>query len=318
MGSLVNERTGQRVVLRANHVFGRHGARCDTYLQDQEVSRIHALVRWSGGRWYVVDQSRNGSFLDGQRLLVGQGVMLAAGQKLRFGSEESTLWRVAEVAPPASSLVPADDFLPPIVLARHNLLPTPAEPELCLYEVEDGQWVLDDDQTSRPLHDGDTVQLGGRSYRLQLPGESDETRTSLELKGASAPVLEFRLSLDEEHTQLQVRWAAQAADLGERSHHYCLVTLARQRLADARAGFDASAQGWLESQQLARMLGIEVTHLNIQIHRARDQLMGALPAVGALGRIVERQRGRLRLGDGLAFEIYRGSELEGRYAPQRA
>ena len=315
MGSLVNKRTGQRVMLRINHVFGRYGAHCDTYLQDEEVSRIHALIRWSGGRWLVVDQSRNGSFLDGQRLLVGQGMMLSAGQKLRFGPSESSSWQVVDVMPPVSTLVPVDHFLPPIVLSRNNPLPTAAAPELCIYEIEEGQWMLDDNQTSRLLSDGDAIQLAGRTYHLQLPGEAEETRTSLDLKAAAVPLLDFRLSLDEEHTRLQVFYGSQTADLGERSHHYCLVTLARKRLSDVQAGFDRSAQGWLESPNLARMLRIDVTHLNIQIHRARDQLMGALPAVGTLARIVERQRGRLRLGDGLAFEVYRGSELEGRYQP---
>lgn len=318
MGTLVNERTGQRVILRANHVFGRHGFRCDTYLQDQEVSRIHALIRWSDGHWFVVDQSRNGSFLDGERLATGQGVMLAPGQHLRFGPSDLNSWRVIDMGPPVSSLVPTDLAVAPIPLARHNLLPSSTEPELSLYEVADGQWVLDDGQTSRALNDGDSVQLAGQAYRLQLAGDADDTRASIELSAMAPPLLEFRLSLDEEHTRLQVRGAAQVADLGERSHHYCLVTLARQRLTDARAGFDVSAQGWLDSPQLARMLGIEVTHLNILIYRARDQLMGALPSISALARVVERRRGRLRLGDGLGFEIYRGSDLEGSYLPAQA
>lgn len=318
MGTLINERTGQRVILRANHVFGRQGVRCDTYLQDQEVSRLHAVIRWSDGRWFVVDQSRNGSFLDGRRLTTGQGVMLYAGQHLRFGPSEDNSWRVGDLDPPVSSLVPVNAALPPVALTRHNLLPSAAEPELCLYEVADGQWVLDDGQTSRALNDGDAITFAGRAYRLQLAGDADDTRASLDLNAAAPPTLEFRLSLDEEHTRLQVRGAGQAADLGERSHHYCLVTLARQRLSDAQAGFDVSAQGWLDSPHLARMLGVEVTHLNILIYRARDQLMGALPSISALARIVERRRGRLRLGDGLAFEIYRGSELQGTYRPAGA
>jgi hypothetical protein len=318
MGILINERSGQRVILRANHVFGRQGARCDTWLQDQEVSRLHAVIRWSVGRWFVVDQSRNGSLLDGERLPAGQSVPLTPGQQLRFGPAETSAWRVADIGPPVNALVPVNHGLAPIALTRHNLLPSAADPELSVYEVESGQWIVDDAASSRPLGDGETVMLGGQPFRLQLAFDTEPTRTSLDLGASEPPLLAFDLSLDEEHTRLRVLHAGHETDLGERSHHYCLVTLARKRLADARAGHDPAAQGWLDSAQLAKMLGIEASHLNIQIYRARDQLMGAVPTANALAQAVERRRGGLRLGGRLAFEVRRGTQLEGSYRPPRA
>ena len=65
------------------------------------------------------------------------------------------------------------------------------------------------------------------------------------------------------------------------------------------------------------MLGLETVHLNMQIFRAREQLMTALPAAAALSRLIERRRGELRIGD-LPFEIYRGDRLECRYRPNQA
>jgi hypothetical protein len=85
-------------------------------------------------------------------------------------------------------------------------------------------------------------------------------------------------------------------------------------MADHERGIEPGAQGWLGSAELARMLGMEATHLNMQIFRAREQLMTALPSVGALSRLIERRRGELRIGD-LPFEIYRGDRLECRYRP---
>lgn len=315
MGSLVNERNGQRVVLRAIHVVGRREMRCDTCLDDKEVSRVHAVLRWNDGHWFIADQSRNGTWVDGRRLASGQAAMLAVGQKLRFGQADSSAWRISELGPPVTVLVPSNPALTPIAMARHNLLPSPTDPQLSLYEAAQGVWLVDDGHTSQPLADGDSVNIAGQSYRLQLASDGEVTQASARDRFSELPLLSFQLSLDEEHTCLQVRSGAQQADLGERSHHYGLVTLARKRLADAREGFDLAAQGWLETPQLARMLGIEVTHLNIQIYRARDQLMNALPSVGALTGVVERRRGGLRLGNGIGFEIRRGSELEGRYEP---
>ena len=85
-------------------------------------------------------------------------------------------------------------------------------------------------------------------------------------------------------------------------------------MADQERGLEPGAQGWLASAELSRMLGLETTHLNIQIFRAREQLMTALPGVAALSRLIERRRGELRIGD-MPFEIYRGDRLECRYRP---
>jgi hypothetical protein len=103
-------------------------------------------------------------------------------------------------------------------------------------------------------------------------------------------------------------------DLGARSHHYCLVTLARKRLVDASSGMAAADQGWLECQQLAKMLGIDPSHLNIQIYRLRHQVMSARPDMPGLASIVERRRGEVRMGD-FAFEIQQGARAEGQYSP---
>jgi hypothetical protein len=314
MGLLLNVKTGERIVLRGNHVFGRNPLRSDTFLDDAEVSLMHAVARWRDGRWLLTDHSRNGSFIDGRALLKGQPTPLARGEELRFGSAVGSVWCVLDIEPPGVCLLPIDPTREVRVLAPHNLLPTADAPELFIFETEPGHWLLEQHGDTRPLTDGDTLCLDGALYRFLCAAEIEETNATTSALNLEPPLLRFRLSLDEEHTWLDVHCGSHHADLGERIHHYCLATLARRRLADSRAGFEPSAQGWLGSAHLARMLGVEVTHLNILVFRARDQLMAALPAVTPLALLVERRRGELRLGE-FAFEIRRGTQCEGSYRP---
>ncbi len=312
---LLNEATGERLVLRALHVFGRNAPRSDTYLSDPEVSLMHATVRWWDEKWVMTDHSRNGTFLDGRFLPKGQWVTMKLGQKFQFGSQSGSVWRIVDLSAPATSLIPIDSELEQIVLKNCNLLPNSEAPELSIYQTVGDQWMLETPGEARVLEDGDTLSLGGHSYRLLVTGKLDETQINTNSLPLELPHFNFVLSLDEEHTQSQIRFGSVCVDLGEREHHYCLVTLARQRLADARAGIEPSAQGWLECTELAKMLGLEIQHLNIQIFRARNQIMKLLPGNTQLANIIERRRGSIRLG-AFPFDIVRGSQLESQYKPE--
>jgi hypothetical protein len=130
--------------------------------------------------------------------------------------------------------------------------------------------------------------------------------------------LQFQVSLNEEHAFLALyRDGRPYTDLGERAHHYCLLTLARRRLEDSAAGLDASSQGWIDIGALSRMLGLDAAHVNIQVFRARTQFRGALPQQDRLPELVERRRGEVRLGS-FGFRIVRGSRLEGEWRPESA
>src|SRR5690606_42011650 len=72
--------------------------------------------------------------------------------------------------------------------------------------------------------------------------------------------------------------------------------LARLRLMDAKAGLSASNQGWVYSDQLTSDLGIETTHINIQIFRARKQFSDTLTDVLGIQQLLERRGGKIRFG----------------------
>ncbi len=156
------------------------------------------------------------------------------------------------------------------------------------------------------------MRINRAVYAEQSPPEMRRARTDSRL------YLYFHISLNEEHTFLHLGpgpgWVEEI-DLGERVHHYILLTLARQRLADARRAIDVSGQGWLETGRLSTMLGLDPAHLNIQLFRARRQLAAALPEGCVPGPLLERRRGEIRLAD-LPFHITRGSVLEGEFDPE--
>ncbi len=133
--------------------------------------------------------------------------------------------------------------------------------------------------------------------------------------GGFRPSLHFYVSLDEEHVCLEVQDSNLTFDLGERSHHYALLILARMRLVDATRQLDGQAQGWVDMERLAKMLGLDPGHLNIQIFRVRKQLAMALPPGAPVPELVQRRRGALRYGD-LPFRITRGASFEANFDPQ--
>ncbi|MGK5027535.1 hypothetical protein [Janthinobacterium sp. RB2R34] len=136
---------------------------------------------------------------------------------------------------------------------------------------------------------------------------TEERQQPLPVARAPALHLDFSVSQNEEHVTLQLSTTHTRLALGERTHHYSLLALARQRLHDARRGLDASSQGWMETGQLALSLGLDPAHLNIHIFRARSQFRAV---AGQTGELIERRRGELRFGE-LSFRIVRGSLLEG-------
>lgn len=317
MASLRNRHTQQLAYLRAVHVFGRNPDKADTVLGNLDASQIHASIRWNGAAWTLIDHSRNGSYIEGRKIGEQGQAELRVGQTIQFALGDAAGWEVADLEPPCAMLLPPHSGLQALALQGFHLLPNESAPESTLSLSPGGQWVWEQGDCATILEHGARVRIGGETWTFASLGESEPTAELAPLDGQRrAPVLNFNVSQNEEHISLTIAEAERTADLGERTHHYSLLTLARLRLDDAARGTEAASQGWVEVDRLARMLGLDGPHLNIQIFRVRNQIARAFPEGSpSLANVIERRRGEVRFG-AFGFQIMRGSRMEGSFIPE--
>jgi len=231
--------------------------------------------------------------------------------------------------------------LPAFSLSHYHLLPSEQNPEIVLYLNRfSGQWSveylnqensgvatpenaalanresLSHGQTmhtpQRPhvVNEHDIISFAKQEWRLQL----SHLETSTELLSNNEEKINqlsftFNLTPDEEETQLKLHHQGKTTDFQVRSHHYLTLNLARYRVADAKKGLEPAMQGWVYPEQLAKDIGLSISHLNIQIHRARKQFVDALTNISDAEDLIQRQAGKVRFG-GSVFNIYKGQRLE--------
>ncbi|MCA9708262.1 MAG: FHA domain-containing protein, partial [Myxococcales bacterium] len=271
MATLV--RLDRRVLLPARCMVGR-SRDCDLVVRERDVSSRHAALDWNGVDWQLRDLgSRNGTWLDGERLGAGAEPVVPAGARVSFGREGEP-WEVHDVAPPRLMARRVGDDAVILAPGGYLALPEPDAPEHCIHREPGGGWVAEHEGGTRPVEDREILSLrDGTPWRLHLPGAEDgtwqEDPAALEIGRLR---LRLSFSRDEEHVEAQVLLGEQAFDLGVRAHHYVLLVLARRRLADLAAGVPEPEQGWVRQDELATMLRMTDNHLYISIHRARTQL----------------------------------------------
>jgi len=293
---LRNRESERESVLEASHLVGRAPA-CHLRLDHGYISARHATIYWSGESWEARDLgSRNGTFVDGQKLLPGQGHRLVAGQAIAFGRSDQ-VWVLEDDSPPRLMVVA--DASNEVIVAEDNLLvlPSPEAPQATIYKGSDGGWVLERaDELLLPLRDQQTFELGGRIWRVCAPGALFRTSGSDPIRETGQVALHFGVSLDEEHVELRVEIEGVLKDLGSRAHNYLLLTLARRRIADAESGLPATSCGWEYQENLAKALTTTGPQLNVDIFRIRRQF--ATLGVIDPAHVVERRprSGQLRVG----------------------
>lgn len=298
---------GQRLTLAARTLVGRSPG-CQLRLDEPRVSGEQAVLSWGRGAWSVRDLgSRNGTTVDGARIEVGVSVDLSVGSQLTFG-EEGRPWRLDDAAPPsAQARRLADGAVRTAEDASADggllALPDPDRLAVTVYRLPQGTWVIEDAEgQQRVATDLEVVTVDGEPWQLHLPGILPPTVCSVEV-GQLA--MTFEVSQDEEHVDIVVRDEAGERTIRSRSHHYLLLTLARERLADADRGRPPAEQGWVREESLAEMLHLDQQTVRVQIYRARRQI--AEQGWGGASGIIERRpgTGQLRLGVG-KLQVCRG------------
>lgn len=310
MARLRHSASGTAHYLEHESLLGR--AQAATVCSDlPSVSLHHATVRWSdAGQWQIEDlNSRNGTFVDSERLAPGVVRALQAGARIALGTPDNC-YELEDASAPTVMLLPLGGGEPLWPLDEQILaLPAADAPTHTLYAHPSGLWLLEGPNDTRPLQHGDIVAVDGSRWRFSCPKAVNRTLTVPATKlaiptGAASSFgcvrdlqLLLKVSADEETVLLSLSGGGQTRELDYRACFYLLLTLARCRL---RQGLPKSvrvdSQGWVEVGALCEMLRKNEQHLNIDIYRLRRVCaeQGVLDA----SNIVER-RGpprRLRLG----------------------
>lgn len=276
----------------ARLVVGRSPA-CSLRLDKRYVSGEHATLVWTGWVWEVRDLgSRNGTFIDGNRIEPGNPVQVATGSRIAFGDLDEA-YELIDAEPPTA--IATDLESSNVVAAKDGMIVLPGEsaPELSVFQDALGIWVAEGTEGERKsIADQAVVQAGGRSWRLQLPFVNEGTPLVDTRPTLDAISIVFSVPANEETVTMTIVHRGVQTALEPREHGYVLLTLARARIEDA--SLPPENRGWRERDKLLRMLRMDANALNVAIHRARQQLLAAGIDGGA--GIVEVQRGLRRLG----------------------
>lgn len=316
MAQIRDTESNRSFPLRAHHTIGRCAERSDTVVSSAITSRIHLSMEWDGERWSARDLSKNGTWLGKRRLPPNESVPLNQGDKLSLGAPGAPTLELVDDTPPRSTLAPRNAETPELPLEPFVFLPGQQDPEAVLiYSYHRHCWLLhpmDHDNVQSPervIDHGDILRHGNCEWQVFLA----ETGQTTELRATPQNSLDeiefvFDLSQDEENTTLQLKSGQIDVDLGERSHHYLLLHLARLRASHAAQGMDRKTQGWVDNEQLKKDLGMEMPHINIMIFRARKQISESLADNLDSELLIERGKGRMRFGSP-RFRIYKGEQL---------
>jgi hypothetical protein len=293
MGVLAKIDADFRVHLLGEVLIGR-GADHHVRLLDKGASSPHAGLRWDGKRWIVRDLgSTNGTFVDGKRLDDGDRFPLRTGAVLRFGVDAERYELVSADAPRPLLL---DVQTGATCAADGQLIVLPSEdaPRATFFEDAKGHWICEQEEGNVSLVDRQVIVVDGCAWQLRIPSEEAQTLKTTNVPAIDAIALRFGVSRDEEHIDLDLVYGDEVTRVPPRAFHYLLLTLARARACDSDPS--EAERGYVDRDELCRMLGSDVAKLNVEIFRARRQFseLGVLGAAAIIERRVSSAA--LRLG----------------------
>ena len=298
MGAIRDRSTGEIYELEVECVIGRAPG-CSLRVARPFVSGRHAKLFWDGGGWQLRDLvSRNGTFVDDQRLGPGSCRRLGPGSRIGVGVATSG-WDLVDESPPGVLVNSLSEGHQVVVKDGILAIPSCDDPGAMVYRDADGRWVLEKANHSiTPISSMQIFELGSGVWRFSCPPDPPQDRNATD----SAPArlaqiqLHFLVPPRQEPPQLRLMNGRQTIEVVD--CHRLLLTLARKRLADAAAGLSEAALGWTSEDELAseaRRWGIA---LNTEICRIRRQF-GRTDVLDPGSIVVRRPRLRhLRIGTG--------------------
>ena len=276
---------------------------CGVRLTEAQVSAEHASLYYDKGCWFLRDlASTNGTFVDGVRIELGRKNALTAGATIGFGAP-LPVWRFLYDDPPRVRLRDSDGAVAKEPAGGLLVFPSEEQPLITLYQGPDG-WIEERDGLSRKLFDQDVIECDGDRYIVEIPPPGAETaQTGLVRVGGWAGFeeihLKFCVTRDREAIVLYVHAGNESKVVSNRAYHEMLLVLAEERIRSRDTGLSEAEQGWLFTEELCRRVAGDISKVNVDVFRARQQLeqLGVLES----HRIVERKPAtrQLRLGTDL-------------------
>ncbi len=155
-----------------------------------------------GAGWEVRDLgSRNGTFVQGERLAPGARAKLNQGGQVAFGDLAHTFVLTDGTAPGAMAL-PEGGGLPVVSEEGMLVLPDVDNPVATVYLDAQCRWVIERDGQAQAALSGAVVEVGERRWTLVLPepveGTLEAAGAALDVLTPQTMVLDFEVSLDEE------------------------------------------------------------------------------------------------------------------------
>lgn len=306
MAFIRHKNTGKYIYLLAHHTFGRREDVVDTIIPHPKISKIHATIEWNGSHWLLKDLSSNGTWSNKQKLEKFVPQALTEQMFIAFADNNDDIWIVENIDPPSPLLL----FTPPshqsIDLHEVTFLPNEEDPELIIYlDSHTSSWSYIDvakmesiDSAGHALNHRDTLDVDGKTMQAFIPPEQAMTVNIDNVSQIQFSNLHFyfHVSLNEEYVSLNMQYGDQNYEAGDNTYMYLLLHLARQRLYDFQTGLDEKDQGWVENALLSRDLGMDESHINIQIFRLRKQCAHILKNLCSSSIVIQRRRGATRTG----------------------
>ena len=295
MATIINLLTKNPIYLHIQHTLGR-GSDNATKINVPDVSSRHATIFWQENQWFVKDHSLNGTLVN-KKFTHQKTVKLSQGSIIKFGRDFSSEYKVSNLAAPKSYLVSLTSSQQFILEKEYYALPNEKRPVVELL-LADGVWQLKKDSKSHFLEDRQTFEVAGQRWMFVRNKSTEDTIDYGKLKNQALFI--FTMSTDQERVRVQIEMGENLMDLGERTYNHMLLILARKRLEDSKIEYPPKDQGWMMMEQLTAMLSkeelreVDQYHINVRIHRIKEQLLKLQPYGSQFVNVIERRKGEIR------------------------
>ncbi|MEH0833843.1 FHA domain-containing protein [Pectobacterium cacticida] len=277
-GGTIRSSNGYWIYLRHFHTFGR-SKNCHSIFMHTDISYTHFIIFWKKDKWYIQDVSKNGTWLNGKRLIKDKPHPLKKLDTIIPSSNTDEKFVMTSDLQPCDILISVIPHILPIYLKK----PLTVISDTCFFLYDQNGWNVNTSDESKEkiyvIQDGEVIKLFNNHYYLQSERETSSQDRRIAPRSIDELTFCFYVSEDEEDIQLQITDAEQSITLkGERLQNqlYLLLHLARKSMADHLQGYAQPHRGWYDLNSLSKALGIKPNNTRIRVHRLRHRLCDAV------------------------------------------